>query len=76
MIQVRGRAALALAFANQNADGTFTAPTIDVRRAPIIPAGSIHILPLGDSVQLYGRPVRKAGDTASNSVQVSVVEFR
>lgn len=76
IIQAKGRAALALAYSNRNADGTFTAPTIDVRRVLIWPARSIIQLPVSDTVQVYGRPVRKAGDTTSNSIEVPITEFK
>lgn len=73
-LQVRGKSALALAYANKNADGTFTTPTDSVRNTKIIPASSFKVEPLGDTVALYGRAVGKAGSTDS-SVKVVVVEY-
>lgn len=74
-LQVRGRSALALAYANMNASGTFTAPTDSIRSVKIIPAVSFKVEPLGDSVTLYGRVVPKAGSTQT-SLKVIVTEYR
>ena len=73
-IQVKGRNALALGYAQINADGTFTAPTDDTRNHTVIPAGAIQVEPLGDRTMLYGRGVPKAGSTNS-SVKVIVTEY-
>lgn len=72
--QVRGRSALALAYANVNANGTFTAPTDSIRSTIIIPAASIKVIPISDRVAVYGRVVPKAGSTQT-SVKVVVTEF-
>lgn len=74
-LQVRGRSALALAYANKAGDGTFTTPTDSIRNTKIIPAASFKVEPLGDSVALYGRVVPKAGSTQT-SVKVIVTEYR
>lgn len=76
-IQVRGRSALALAFANRNNTNAadFTTPTDSIRNTIIIPAASIKVIPVGDGVAVYGRVVPKAGSTQT-SVKVVVVEYR
>ena len=66
--------ALALAYANQDASGSFTAPTTGTRYATIYPGGRTWIEPLSDKVTLYGRLVKKAGSTR-NSVPVVITEF-
>jgi len=73
-LQVKGPMALALQFVNKNADGTFTTPTDSAGDHTVIPANSIHILPIGDSVAVFGLGVRKAGSTAS-STRIALVEF-
>src|SRR3990167_8765679 len=74
-LQVRGRSALALAYANKNASGTFNTPTDSIRNTKIIPAASFKVEPLADAVTLYGRVVPKAGSTQT-SVKVVVTEYR
>ena len=74
-IQVKGPTALAIAYANKNADGTFTTPTDGTSNHMVIPANSIKVLPIGNGVTAYGRAVSKAGTTATGS-KIIVVEFK
>ena len=74
-LQVRGPASLAIAYTNRNADGTFTSPTYNANHAKIIPQNSIKGEPLGDTVMMWGRSVKKAGATAGG-VKVVVTEYR
>lgn len=73
-IQVRGGMALALAYTNRNADGTFTSPAHSAQSSKIIPANSIKGEPLGETVMLWGRGVKKAGNT-DGGVKVVVTEY-
>ena len=76
-IFVRGKVgnALGIAYAPKNADGTFTAPTTDIRLVTIYPGGSIWVEPISDSVNVYGYLLDKVGAT-ENSVRVVVTEYR
>lgn len=76
-IFVRGNIgmSLALAYANKNSSGGFTTPTTTVHQTTVVAGGSYFIEPLTDSVQLYGRLIKKAGATDS-SVKVIVTEYR
>lgn len=74
-IQVKGPTALALAYANKNTDGTFTSPTGDTRAKIIIPANSVKIIPVSDTLVVYGRAIAKAGNT-DNGSKIAVVEFK
>lgn len=76
-IFVRGNIgmSLALAYANKNASGGFTTPTTTVAETTIVAGGTYFIEPLSDSVQLYGRLIKKAGVT-DNSVKVIITEYR
>lgn len=73
-LQVRGTTALALTYANVNADGTFTTPTVSGHHAIIIPANSIKVIPVSDSVTVYGRSVNKVASNAGGC-KVVVAEF-
>lgn len=73
-LQVRGTTALAIAYANINADGTFTTPTVSGHHTIIIPRNSIKVIPVSDSVTIYGRSVNKIGSTAGGC-KVVVAEF-
>lgn len=74
--------ALGLAYANgvvtNNNRGVsstaFTTPTDIVGNVALIPGGTLHAIPLGDNVTLYGRLINKAGATLG-SVRVVVTEF-
>ncbi len=66
--------ALALAYANKNAQGGFTTPTDGVKYVTVFPGGRTFIEPLGDSVTLYGRLVNKAASTR-NYVKCVVTEY-
>ena len=74
-IQAKGQTALALKFVNRNADGTFTAPVGGVNADIIIPANTVEVFNLGDTVSVYGRAVAKAGATATGC-RVPVIEFK
>lgn len=74
-IQAKGRNALALLYANKNADGTFTAPTETAHRAVTYPGNSVIIEPLGDTVMVYGRCIAKAGST-DGGLRVIVTEYQ
>ena len=73
-LQVRGTTALAIAFANVNADGTFTTPTVSGHHTIIIPRNAIKIFPVSDSVTIYGRSVNKMASNAGGC-KVVVAEF-
>ena len=75
-IFVRGKvgAALALEYASKNADGTFTTPTTDIRLVTVYPGNSIIIEPVGDAVNIYGKMLKKVGNTDS-SVRVVITEY-
>jgi len=73
-IQVRGTSSLALKYSNINADGTFTAAAGSAHDSPILPARSVHMEALSDTVTLYGRAVNKAGSTGGG-VRVTVTEY-
>lgn len=73
-LQVRGTTALALEFANKNADGTFTTPTNSAHTTMIIPRNSIKQIPLSEDVTLYGRSVNKIGSNAGGC-KVVVAEY-
>ena len=74
--------AMALAYANgvneNNSSGvtetTWTAPTTGASGLTTIPGNSIYIEPVGDNVQVYGRLVKKKGET-DNSITVIVTEY-
>lgn len=74
-IQARGAGALALEFANINADGTFTTPTKTAHSSMIIPANTIMTFPLSDQVALYGRYVAKINSSAGG-MKVVVAEYQ
>jgi len=77
-IFVKGKVGNALALeyvSTKNADGTFTAPSTDVRLATIYPGMSYIVEPLGDTINVYGRLVSKVGTTEA-SVRVIISEFR
>ncbi len=76
-IMVRGKAgaALALAYANVNADGTFTAPTTNVKYVTVYPGGAYWVEPLSDKVALYGKLIKKVGVT-DNYVLVIITEYQ
>lgn len=74
-LQARGRdtIGLALKYVQKNADGTFTTPTTNAHDATIISTTSIHIEPLSDAVQLFGRAVQRGG--SSGGIKVIVTEY-
>lgn len=65
---------MAIAYSTKNADGTYTAPTTGVAHCTIIPGNSTVVEPLGDSVQIWGKLLLKAGAT-DNSARVIVTEY-
>ena len=76
-LQVRGNAALAIAYTCRSLDGAnfaTTAPTYNAHVAKIIPANSIKTEPLSDDVMMWGRSITKAGATAGG-VKVVVTEY-
>lgn len=75
-IFVRGKlgSAVAIAYAQKNALGTFTTPTDDIRLTTVYPGGSIWIEPVSDVVNVYGKMLRKIANTDS-SVRVIVTEY-
>jgi len=73
-IQVRGTTALAIEYANVNADGTFTTPTNTAHSTIIIPRNAIKVIPVSDDVTVYGRSVNKMGSTAGGC-KIVVAEF-
>lgn len=73
-LQVRGTTALAIAYASKNLDGTFTTPTVSGHHTIIIPRNSIKVIPVGDTVTVYGRSVNKIASTAGGC-KVVVAEF-
>lgn len=74
-IQVKGRMSLAITYSNKNSAGTFTTPTYGAHGCKIIPANTIKGEPLGDSIQMWGRAVNKAG-SSDGGLRVIVDEFR
>lgn len=74
-LQPRGRdtIGLALKYVQKNLDGTFTAPTSTAHDATIISTTSIHIEPLSDAVQVFGRAVQRGG--SSGGIKVIVAEY-
>lgn len=66
--------AIAIQYAQKNADGTFTTPTTSVKLCTIYPGNSTIVEPLGDSVQLFAKLVKKKGFT-SDSIRVIVTEY-
>jgi hypothetical protein len=77
-IQLKSNAggAMAITYVSVNADGTFTTPTTatSVKTATIMPGNSTWIEPLGDTLQAYGKLVKKAGFTPS-SIRAIVTEY-
>ena len=73
-LQVRGTTALALAYATVNLDGSYTTPTVSGHHTIIIPRNAIKIIPVSDSVTVYGRAVNKIGSNAGGT-KVVVAEF-
>lgn len=65
---------MAVAYTNKNQDGTFTAPTDGVALCTIIPGNSTVVEPLGDSVMIWGKLVKKAG-VSDDSARVIVTEY-
>jgi hypothetical protein len=76
-LMVRGKAgaALALAYVNVNADGTFTAPTTSIKYVTVYPGGAYCVEPLSDKVALYGKLIKKVTVT-DNYVLVIVTEYQ
>lgn len=75
-IFIRGKigSAVAVAYSGLNADGTFTTPSPDIRLTTVFPGNSIWIEPISDKVNVYGKMLRKIGNT-DNSVRVIVTEY-
>lgn len=72
--QVRGTTALAVTFANRNANGTFTTPTVSGHQTMIYPRNAVIELPISEDVTVYGRSVNKIASTAGGC-KVVVAEF-
>ncbi len=66
--------AMAVVYVQKNLDGTFTTPTASVKTATVFRGNSIIIEPIGDSIQVFGKLVKKNGFT-NNSIRVIVTEF-
>lgn len=66
--------ALAIAYAQKNLDGTFTTPTTSVKLVTVYPGNTTVVEPIGDSVQVFGKLVKKKGFT-DDSIRVIVTEF-
>jgi hypothetical protein len=65
---------MAIAYTAKNEDGSFTAPTDGVAHCTIIPGNSTVVEPLGDSVMIWGKLLKKAGAT-DDSARVVVTEY-
>lgn len=66
--------ALALEYVKKNLDGTFTTPTTSVKVATTYPGNTTVVEPIGDSIQVFGRLVKKKGFTF-DSIRVIVTEL-
>lgn len=74
-IKANAGGALALQYVPKNLDGTFTTPTTaSVKLSTIYQGNSIVVEPIGDSIQVFGRLVKKKGFT-QGSIRVIVTEF-
>lgn len=67
---------VAIAYANQNTDGTFTTPTDNVKDCELLAGGEKLTLPLKDTVSVYGKLLQKAGESSNNSTDVIVTEMK
>lgn len=67
--------AMALGYGQKQVDGSFSQPVTTVKTSTIVPGNSTVVEPLGDSVQLYGKLVLKAGVSANSSARVIVTEY-
>lgn len=68
--------ALALQYVSKNLDGTFTTPSGSglVKISTVYPGNTTVVEPIGDSIQVFGRLVKKKGFTFG-SIRVVVSEF-
>lgn len=67
--------ALAVQYVEKNSSGTFTTPTTaSVKTSTVFPGNTMIVEPIGDSVQIFGRLVKKKGFTF-NSIRVIVTEY-
>lgn len=68
---------MALAYVSRNADGTFTNPSTDVspKTCTVMAGNTTWVEPIGDTVMVYGKLVKKAGFTF-DSIRVIVTEYR
>ncbi len=67
--------ALALQYVAKNLDGTFTTPTsASVKTSTVYPGNTTVVEPIGDSIQVFGRLVKKKAFTFS-SIRVIVTEM-
>lgn len=68
--------ALAVAYVSKNLDGTFTTPGAgtSVKTSTIFPGNTTIVEPIADSIQVFGKLVKKKGFTNS-SIRVVVTEF-
>ena len=73
--QGRGRDTIRLAvrYVNQNADGTFTTPTMTAHDAIVYPSMAVIEEPISDSVRIYARAVQNGG--TSGGFKVVAVEY-
>lgn len=67
--------ALALQYVKKNLDGTYTTPTsASVKTSTVYPGNTTVVEPIGDSIQVFGRLVKKKG-FAFNSIRIIVTEM-
>lgn len=67
--------ALALQYVAKNLDGTFTTPTgASVKTSTVYPGNTTVVEPIGDSIQVFGRLVKKKAFTFG-SIRVIVTEM-
>lgn len=68
---------IALQYVSKNADGTFTTPTASssVKLSTIIAGNTTYIEPIADTVNVYGKLVKKVGFT-DNSIRAIITEYK
>lgn len=68
---------MALCYVSKNADGTFTNPgtAVSPKTCTIMAGNTTWVEPIGDTVMVYGKLVKKAG-FSFNSIRCIVTEYR